>query len=210
MLHVLPGGSVLLLIPALLALIVALARGGSLRYLAELPVRGSGFIVASFAIQVLLYLPPLRNSTLAAHWGGAIYVAAMALALFGALRNWRLGGAVRLATLGLALNATVIACNGGYMPVNAAAMRAVQGETEVRVIADTHLYGNTRLAGASTRLAALSDVIPVRLPGGTGNVYSVGDVLLAAGVALLVYRTTRGAFSNHQQTSSLDTTPLQA
>jgi len=203
---------VLLLIPAVLALLAALARGGSLRYLAELPVRGSALIAASFAIQVLLYLPPLRDSALAGRWGGAIYLAALALALVGALRNRRLGGAVRLATLGLALNATVIACNGGYMPVNAAAMRAVRGDGAVRVIADTRLYGNTRLAGASTRLAALSDVIPVRLPGGAGNVYSVGDVLLAAGVALLVYRTTRGAFADTDsgQAALADTTPLRA
>lgn len=200
----------LLLIPALLALIAALVRGGSPRYLAALPVRGSGLIIASFVIQVLLYLPPLRDSALAARWGGVIYVAAMALALAGALRNWRLGWALRLAMLGLALNALVIACNGGYMPVNGGAMRAVRGEAEVRVIADPRLYGNTRLAGGSTRLAALSDVLPVQLPGGAGNVYSVGDVLLAAGVALLVYRATRGAFVECERMNLETATPLQA
>jgi hypothetical protein len=52
--------------------------------------------------------------------------------LFGALRTWHLGVAARIVTLGLALNATVIALNGGHIPGNAAAIRAVQGEMKVR------------------------------------------------------------------------------
>lgn len=181
----------LLLIPAVLAIALALLRGGSLRHLADLPIRGSAFIAASFAIQVLLYLPALRTSGLTRHWGGDIYGGAMALALIGALRNWHLGAAARVATLGLALNASVIVLNGGYMPVDVHAMHAVQGAAKVHEIAAGRLYGNTRLAGQSSALRVFSDVIPVRMPGGIGNVYSVGDVLLAAGIATLVYQATR-------------------
>lgn len=180
----------LLLIPVLLAIAVALARGGSPRHLADLHIRG-GLIAASFAVQVLLYLPPLRQSDLARQWGGAIYVGAMALALAGALRNWHLGTAARVATLGLALNTSAIALNGGYMPVDARAMLSVRGASNVREIAAGRLYGNTRLAGRSSTLSVLGDIIPVRLPGGQGNVYSVGDALIAAGIAALAYRATR-------------------
>ncbi len=95
-----------------------------------------------------------------------------------------------MATLGLALNATVIAANGGSMPVNAQAMRTVQGVSKVRDIADTGHYNNTRLAGSGARLTPLSDIIPVRIPGGHGNVYSIGDALLALGIAMLAYRGT--------------------
>jgi hypothetical protein len=181
----------LLLVPLLMAIVAAMVKGGSLRHLAALPVRGGGLLVASFAVQLLLYLPAVRQDTFIVHWAGAIYIGALALALAGALRNWHLGVAARIATLGLALNATVIALNGGHMPVNAAAMRAVQGEAKVREIGDQRLYGNTWLAGPSSRLTALSDVIPVVLPGRRGNVYSVGDVLLAAGVAALAYQAAR-------------------
>ncbi len=82
------------------------------------------------------------------------------------------------------------------MPVNAVAMRSVAGDAEVRQIADQRLYqrlySNTLLAGPSSRLVALSDVIPVSLPGNYGNVYSIGDALLTIGVAVLAYRATRG------------------
>jgi Family of unknown function (DUF5317) len=182
----------LLIVPVVIATLAALLRGGSLRHLATLPVRGSGFIFASLAIQVLLYMPPFHGSAVIVRWGGAIYIGALALALIGALRNWHLGVAARIALLGLALNAIVIVFNGGHMPVNAVAMRRVLGDVEVRQIADQRLYSNTLLAGPSSRLVVLSDVIPVSLPGNHGNVYSIGDVLLTIGVAALAYRATRG------------------
>lgn len=185
----------LLLIPVAAALIVALLHGGSPRHLAAVPIRGGWLIMASFAIQLLLYTSALRHSAVIAQWNSLIYLAAISLALIGALRNWHLGTAVRIATLGVALNATVIVLNGGHMPVNAAAMRLVQSQAKVHDIANTHLYGNTRLASSSSRMLVLSDIIPVRMPGGHGNVYSIGDVLLCAGVSALMYRATRGTFS---------------
>ncbi len=181
----------LLLIPAILACIVALLRGGSLRHLAELPVRASILIMISFMIQVLVYLPALRNSTLVLAWAAPIYLAALALAVLGMLSNWHLGVPLRIATVGLILNTTVILVNGGHMPANAAALRAVQGEVKIRELQDPHIYGNTRLAGPSSHLVALSDIIPVPMPHGRGNVYSLGDMLIASGIMVLVYRATR-------------------
>src|SRR5215467_12119896 len=105
----------LLSVPVVIATLAALLRGGSLRQLAALPVRGSGFLFASLAIQVLLYMPPFHGSAVIVRWGGAIYIGALALALIGAMRNWHLGVAARIAILGMAVNATVIALNGGHM-----------------------------------------------------------------------------------------------
>jgi hypothetical protein len=157
-----------------------------------MPLRGGWFIMCSLVIQLALYLPGLRTSSLILHWSGPIYVSTLLLALLGALCNWGLGPAARLASVGLALNTLTIVANGGVMPVNAAALRMVQGEVKVRQVASGRLYSNTHLAGPSTRLLILTDVLPVRLPGGRGNVYSVGDALLALGIATLAYRATRG------------------
>lgn len=185
----------LLLTPVLIALIIALLRGGSLRHLATIPLRGASLFLAALAVQIILYLPGIRTSALVHEYGAAIYVVSMGLAIVGALRNWNLGVALRVAALGLALNTVVIALNGGYMPTNAVAMQAVRGTATVREIANPHLYGNVHFAGSSTRLTLLSDVIPLRVPGGPGNVYSIGDVLLAAGVATLIYRVTRRPYA---------------
>ena len=133
-----------------------------------------------------------QRSWVAVHWGGGIYVLALALALIGALRNWGLGVAVRFATLGLALNALVIVANGGYMPVNGSALSSARGTAGLREVTDANLYGNTRLATHGATLLPFSDVFPLRIPHGPGNVFSIGDVLIAAGVATLIYRGTRG------------------
>jgi Family of unknown function (DUF5317) len=185
----------LLPVPALLALTAALLRGGSLRHLAALRFRGGTFIFTSLAVQLLLYMPFLRTSAPVLRWGGFIYIVALGLALAGALRNWSLGAPVRMATLGLAFNAIVITANGGSMPVNVAAMRAVHRDAKAHDVASQQLYSNTRPAGASTRLGVLSDVIPIASPGGWGNVYSIGDLLLAAGGAALVYSATRRPYA---------------
>ncbi len=180
----------LLLVPGLLACVIALLRGGSLGNLAVLQIRAGYLIVLSFVIQLVIYYPALRHSALVLHWAAPIYVGALALAVMGMLQNGHLGLPVRLATLGLLLNMTAIAINGGHMPVNAAAIGAVQGQWKVHELQDPDTYGNTRLASPDSRLLPLTDVIPVQLPGGPGNVYSVGDLLITSGVAVLVYRAT--------------------
>ena len=185
----------LLPVPALLALVAALLRGGSLRHLAALPFRGGTFIFTSLAIQVLVYMPFVRTSPLVLHGAGLIYIVALGLALAGVLRNWSLGTPVRLATLGLALNAIVITANGGHMPTDLAAMRAVHRVATAHEIASRQLYSNTQPAGTSTRWQVLSDIIPIDSPGGLGNVFSIGDLLIAAGGAALVYSATRRPYA---------------
>jgi len=184
---------VLLLVPVVLIVPLALARGGSLQALVTLllRVRGTGVLLAALAVQVALYLPPLRTAPLVAHAGGALYVVSLGLVAAGALANWRLGPAARVAILGVVLNMTVIVANGGYMPVSAVALRMVRGARTVREITDGHMFNNAHLATSATRLGVLSDVIPVRIARGLGNVYSVGDILLALGVMALIYQAMR-------------------
>jgi hypothetical protein len=199
----------LLLVPATLAMVAALLCGGSLRYLATLQLRGKAFILSSFAVQAAFYLSPLRHLPLMAQWGSVIYAFAIGLALIGALHNRHLGLAVQIAALGVAFNAAVILANGGHMPVNAAALRVVEGPRKVGEVANRHLYNNTRPADASARLVFLSDIIPVVVPGGPGNVYSVGDMLLSAGLSVLVFRTVRPPRKHSPQTGAPVTTARQ-
>jgi hypothetical protein len=115
----------------------------------------------------------------------------MSLAVAGVLSNWHLGVPLRIAALGLIMNATVIAANGGIMPVNAVALNATIGSAAVRTAHDPSVYVNTRTANGSSHLLFLSDVIPVRVPFYHGIVFSLGDVLIASGAALLVFHGMR-------------------
>ncbi|HKX16409.1 MAG TPA: DUF5317 family protein [bacterium] len=83
-----------------------------------------------------------------------------------------------LALGGTALNATVIAANGGRMPVSASVLQAVS-RSIVLGGATGPFYV---LAGPGTPLAPLGDTLPLAA-GGVGVIFSPGDIVLAAGIA---------------------------
>jgi hypothetical protein len=94
--------------------------------------------------------------------------------------NRRLPG-LGLLCAGGALNALVIALNGGQMPASASAVRAAGLPQE-----SDHFLNSGVVA--SPRLGALGDVFasPSWLP--LHNVYSPGDLLLLAGAVWVVHR----------------------
>lgn len=103
-----------------------------------------------------------------------------------------------LAGLGILMNFSVIAANGG-MPVLAEAALAAGGyEGSLQVV-----YGYKHVPlEASTILSFLADVIPVRLFG-QGQVISLGDVLLAVGLGAFLEDELRQPvrwFKHGQQT----------
>ncbi len=180
----------LLVLPVLLGVALALARGGSLRNLATLRLQGMGFILASFVVQLVIYAPAIRHTSIAQNDGGIIYMIVLALMIIGVARNWRFGATTRLVLLGLVLNTAVVVANGGHMPVSASALRSVQGDALVQTIAAHHDYANRMLADRHSLLLPLSDAIPVPLPFGRGSVGSFGDLLIAAGAATLAFGAT--------------------
>ena len=97
------------------------------------------------------------------------HIVAILLVAAVAARNWRIGGAP-LVAIGSALNAVVILANGG-MPFDAAAAAAVGALT----LENDALH---QPLDPDTRLPWLADVLPVGL---FRAVYSVGDVIIAAG-----------------------------
>jgi hypothetical protein len=175
------------------AICLALIQGGSLRHLGTLPLRGTWAIVLSFAMQAAIYIAGSSYPEFVRQSGPTVYLGAMALVTFGVLCNWRLGPTAWLILLGVGFNLTVIAANGGRMPVDARALSATQGAAQVTAVsANTALYYNRVLATTSTRLTVFSDQIEVPSPIGHGYVASIGDVLLAAGAGILAYKGTRG------------------
>ena len=82
--------------------------------------------------------------------------------------------------VGVVSNAVTIFVNGGYMPASRAALRLAG----FSVSAQPH--NNSVLAGPGTHLAFLGDVFA--LPHGVplANIFSVGDILIAVGLAWLI------------------------
>ena len=165
---------VLVLVVAALAGAVAVLTGGA--RLSRVRVRAVRLLVAAAAVQTgTSVLAP--GSGLAR--GAALVLTAVLVGLF-LVGNRHLAG-TPLIGLGLLLNVLVIAANGA-MPVSvSAAFRAGLSAADLGLAAD----GLREPVTASTRLALLGDVVPVALPL-RPQVVSPGDVLVAAGVGLLL------------------------
>jgi len=164
-------------------LVVGLVRGGSVRHAVAVHVPGGvpAALLAAGSTQVVLALLPARQRAGA---DGPLLLAAVVLAaaaLAGcARRSPVLRRAALVALLGGGLNAAVMLPNGG-MPVSVHAARRF----DVASVAEPKPLGRHVIADASTPLAPLGDVLPVRL-GPQRGLVSAGDLLLllAAGLAV--------------------------
>lgn len=168
---------ILVLVLVIVAAILGLIRGGSLEPLAETKFRWVPVLFGAVVVQLGF---DLWNPEWLSEAGGLAVLLAShaAVALFFGL-NWRLPG-MALAAVGFLLNVIVIAANGA-MPISERAAEAAGLENF-----EDFGIKHERL-DEGTALPWLADVIP--LPG-TGKIISAGDVLLAGGIAWLVYRRT--------------------
>jgi hypothetical protein len=167
-------GVALVAVVVLSALAVPLS-GGRLGALADLRLRHLWAVYAALGLGVLALEVPglpgwLRSLLLvAAYPVGAVFLVA----------NRRVPGML-LTGLGAALNLLAITANGGVMPASPAAM-ATAG------LADGQGFQNSTVL-AHPRLAFLGDVFAVPASWPLSNVFSVGDVLIAAGLVWGLYR----------------------
>jgi hypothetical protein len=175
---------------------IALLRGGRLSNLADIRLRLWWLLPLGFALQAAPALLP-DDAAWAQDLGvGLVLISYLPLLLLVILNRERKG--MWLAGLGILMNFSVIAANGG-MPVLAEAALAAGGyEGSLQVV-----YGYKHVPlDAGTILSFLADVIPVRLFG-QGQVISLGDVLLAVGLGAFLEDELRQPvrwFKHGQQT----------
>jgi Family of unknown function (DUF5317) len=180
-----------------LAILLALAMGGSLAAWVRFRIHWWPLAVGPLAAQLVLYNPPFDQQPWAIAWGPAIYVLALAAMLAVVARNaigpasGRMG--LRVAMLGVGLNLLVVAVNGGYMPQAPEALLAARGI--VRDVAQERglKLKNTVPLGPDARLTWLADVIPQPAWIPRANVVSIGDLLLSAGFAWWAFEVTASA-----------------
>jgi hypothetical protein len=150
--------------------------GGRLGALADLRLRRLWAIYAALGLAVLgVGLPGLPDGLrslllVAAYPVGAVFLAA----------NRRVPG-VPLAALGAALNLLAIAANGGVMPASPSALA-----TAGLPVDQPGFQSSTDLA--EPRLAFLGDVFAIPASWPLSNVFSVGDLLIGAGLAWGLHR----------------------
>jgi hypothetical protein len=168
----------ILFLPTFAGGAIGLLRGGRLERLGRLRLRRSALIVLGVALEA-----SLRWTPASLHLG--ILLATYALLGAWMVANWSgrprsLRLALGLIAVGACLNVAAIAPSHG-MPVSAHALAALHTAAAISV-SQGHLYKHVAATAASP-LRWLGDAIAV---GPLRAVISVGDILLAVGIALFI------------------------
>ncbi len=170
-----------MLIVAVCLLVVALVPlcGRSLRRLGDLPLTQNWLVIAVLAVQTLVVsFPPVGPGWLqrALHVGS--YVGLGVYLWLNRSTPW-----LWVVALGGGMNAVAITINRGVMPASTAALRAAGLAPE----AD---YANSAVVDAP-HFAMLGDQFntPRGLP--LANVFSIGDIVVVAGLAVVVFAASK-------------------
>jgi len=162
----------------ILWILVARLCGGSFKKLAAAEIRGAWMIFASLLVRFVLYGGWLKLDSVTA---GVLHTGSFVLLLFAFAANWDIHG-MPLAATGSLLNAVAIGASGGRMPVTRAALEASGLWEKIgKALAAGESMTHTLVEGPSN-LAVVGDCFWFRLPWGTPNVFSAGDVLLMIGM----------------------------
>lgn len=173
-----------------LGVVLGLALGGRPRNVGLRPIRAVPVLLAGVGLQV----------TAEAGGFGDLETLLLVLASYGlltlfALVNLRLVG-MPVVLVGLLCNFLVIGANGA-MPVRASAVLAADVADSVQGL---DLGAKRRLAEPGDRFELLGDVVPVTV---AREVLSFGDLILAAGVADVVFRLLRPVGARRREEADL-------
>ena len=158
-----------------IGLLVGMVGGGRIASIGDIRLRWAPLILVGFGAQVLLFSDAVASRV--GDLGPVLYVASTLVVVVAVVRNVAIPG-LPLVVVGATCNLCAIIANGGFMPASASAMAALGKAAPT-------IYSNSAVV-AHPALAPLTDVfaLPTWLP--WHNVFSIGDVILAAGVAMAV------------------------
>lgn len=158
-----------------IGLLAGFLLGGRLDGLATIRFRWAWLAIGGLIAQVILFSGLVDDAVGTA--GPALYVASTAAVLLAVVANLALPG-IALVALGAVSNLAAIVANGGYMPADPAALATAGVEP-------SQGFSNS-VADPDPALRPLTDIfaLPDAMP--MANVFSIGDVLIALGVAVTI------------------------
>ena len=158
-----------------LGILLGLARGGRLGNLAELRFEWGWLAFAGLLAQVVLFSEPV--GAVVGQAGPILYVASSLLVLAVVLRNRALPG-LKLVAVGAISNLVAIVANGGYMPADPGAL--AQAGMDPASSYSNSIVTNRPAFPALTDIFGMPDWLPF------ANVFSIGDVLIGAGIVVAI------------------------
>jgi Family of unknown function (DUF5317) len=170
------------------ALVIAVLIGGDVRRLSQLRVRHLELLLAAFAVKVAVALLGTAHSQLAVNVARPLNVIGAVLLLAVVWFNRRIPGAILFGT-GLTLNLIVILAFGGRMPVMVP--HDADPSSPVLAVLRAGLDPLHVALQNPQGLWFIGDVFTIPSIGGHSSLVSIGDLLMAAGVAWLIIRCSQ-------------------
>jgi hypothetical protein len=167
---------------AIAGILLGLVSGGRFGALEELRIRRVGLVYAAILLQIGAFPSGVLPWSTPDRIARGLWLFSFALLIGFAALNRTVRG-VALVFAGLACNLLAVVANGGLMPASPHAIRAA---------GLTYRLQNNSISAAHPHLAWLTDrwAVPGWIP--WGNVYSVGDVLIAAGIIATIVLAMHG------------------
>lgn len=181
----------LLLSVIAIAVLIGLATGGRIRSLARLRLRHAWIPVVLFVLQKVIVELPIVKATTASFLAPALLTASYGALVLFLLVNLSVPG-IKLVLIGSLLNLTVILANGCHMPVTREGLERTGHADRIVVRDELALVKGSKsivLEPEGTRLYLMSDIFRVPEPYPFATNFSLGDVAITAGVAVMVLRT---------------------
>jgi Family of unknown function (DUF5317) len=163
-------------------ILLGLLSGGRLGALGELRIRRVELVYAAILLQIGAFPSGVLPWSTPDGVARVLWLASFALLVGFAAVNRSVRG-IALVFAGLACNLAVVLANGGLMPASPHAIRAAGLAYRLQ---------NNSISTVHAHLGWLTDrwAVPAWIP--WGNVYSVGDVLIAAGIIVTIVLAMHG------------------
>jgi hypothetical protein len=166
---------VLWLLAIAFGIVLGVAGGGNLSNLARLKFRWPWLLVTAVVVREAVTFTPLSRIDVARY----IYMLTLALIVLWTIWHLKRLPGIWLVTAGALSNLVVVAANGGRMPVSVEIARTQLGG----ILFQRGTIGQYTVMGPDTHLGFLGDWLSIwPLP----QAYSLGDLLIAVGLALVV------------------------
>jgi hypothetical protein len=166
----------------LLSLVIGFFRGGSLKGLAHMNLRGGWLFPLLLAIQIVIFALQHKVSIIG-KLSNSLFLLVYIIGLIFLWINRKQPGFIVIFA-GALLNFIVMAANGGRMPVSIEAAQFL-GREYIDAL-QAGVYGKHQAITSETLLPFLGDIIPLSPPYPRQQVISIGDVVMNVGVFFFI------------------------
>jgi hypothetical protein len=182
------------------SLAIGVLSGGKLSRLGEIKLARTWWIAASFLIKFLPVFFLARILSPSPVTCTALSLATYFMLFYGLYPNLRLPGFAFLAS-GIFLNFLVIVANQGRMPVDPAGIgpNLLKSQVEALAASITH-----QPVHDGVRLGFLADIFGWRFLSGNPTTFSIGDVLMAAGILWFILHVMHCGFPDPQKDARIN------